>query len=110
MRKNQKYTQDEMYLAIDLWKEGGLTQKKYCSQNHISFNTFKYWLKKYQKDKIDQKLKSSHSFIPVHMPHAIEAALPLIEPECITVTYPNGTKVNCPVSISIEQLRTLINL
>jgi hypothetical protein len=33
MKKNQKYTQEEMYLAIALRKESGLSQQKYCRQN-----------------------------------------------------------------------------
>jgi hypothetical protein len=27
MKKNQKYTQEEMYMAIELWKECGVSQK-----------------------------------------------------------------------------------
>jgi hypothetical protein len=111
MRKNQKYSQEEMYLAIELWKESGISQKKYCTQNHLSFSTFKYWQKKYQRDKKEQLRKSSRSFIPVHIPsEAITTALPDIDPGCITISYPNGILVNCPVNIRIEQLHSLIKL
>jgi len=30
MRKNQKYSKEEMYLAIELWQENGLSQVKFC--------------------------------------------------------------------------------
>jgi len=110
MRKNQKYTKEEMYLAIELWKESGISQKKYCLQNHLSFNTFKYWQKKYQKDKAVHGAKASRSFIPVHIPHAITTTLPETDTVLISITYPNGVIVSCAVSIGIEQLRTLIKV
>jgi len=32
MRKNQKYSKEEMYLAIELWQKTGLSQDKFCSR------------------------------------------------------------------------------
>ena len=111
MRKNQKYTQEEMYMAIELWKESGLSQKKYCNQNQLSFSTFKYWQKKYQKDTGKQHTTiSSRSFIPVHIPQGISTTLPETDTGTISITYPNGIIVNCPANTSIEQLRGLIKL
>jgi hypothetical protein len=111
MKKNQKYTREEMYMAIELWKESGLSQKKYCSQNNLSFSTFKYWQKKYQKDLGNDKAKvSSHSFIPVHIPKAITTNITDITPGNITITYPNGITIDCPVNIRVELLRSLIKL
>jgi transposase-like protein len=110
MRKNQKYTQEEMYIAIELWKESGLSQKKYCKQNHLSLSTFRYWQKKYQKDKSGNDHNTVQSFIPVHIPQSIDTSIQVVNPEYITITYPNGIKVNCPVSIHIEQLHTLIKI
>lgn len=110
MRKNQKYTQEEMYMAIELWKESGISQKNYCKQNNLSYNTFKYWLNKYHKDRQGRKSGSSKSFIPVHIPQTVTAHIPEPNTGMISINYPNGVVLNCPVDISVEQLRGLINL
>jgi hypothetical protein len=51
MRKNQKYSKEEMYLAMELWQESGLSQGKFCSRENLSVKTFSYWYKKYKKEK-----------------------------------------------------------
>jgi hypothetical protein len=65
MKKNQKYTKVEMYLAIELWKESKKTKAEYCRQNKISGDTFKYWYNKYRKEKAIQEPVKTPSFIPV---------------------------------------------
>jgi len=65
MKKNQKYTQEEMYLAIALRNESGLSQQKYCRQNGIAYNTFKYWVKKYNGEKKPVKPTQETTFLPV---------------------------------------------
>jgi hypothetical protein len=51
VRKNQKYSKEEMYLAIELWQESGLSQVKFCSREKLSVKTFSYWYRKYKKGK-----------------------------------------------------------
>ena len=99
-----------MFLAIELWKESGLSQYNYCMQNNLSINTFKYWYKKYPKGQVPQRSKQLRPFIPVHIPQVLNTASPGMEAECISIRYPNGLQISCPVSLSIEQLRTLIML
>jgi transposase-like protein len=110
MKKNQKYTSEEMYMAIELWRESGLSQYKYCERNQISFSTFQYWQKKFQKDKLNHKVKSLQPFISVDVPSTVDMAVPVAEAGCITIFYPNGIQVSCPAHINHEQLRTLIKL
>ncbi|WP_372948467.1 IS66 family insertion sequence element accessory protein TnpA [Mariniphaga sp.] len=57
MRKNQKaspatdgYSKEEMYLAIELWQESGLSQSKFCSRENLSVKTFSNWYRKYKKE------------------------------------------------------------
>jgi hypothetical protein len=35
MRKNQKDSKEEIYLAIELWQESGLSQNKFCSRKKL---------------------------------------------------------------------------
>ena len=110
MKKNQKYSQEEMYMAIDLWKESDLSQKNYCIENNLSFNTFKYWLKRYKTDRQSKKPGASKSFIPVHVPQAITTNLQETANGIISISYPNGVVVNCSGTTGIEQLKALIKL
>lgn len=110
MKKNQKYTKEEMYLAVGLWKESGLSQRKYSLQNDIRYNTFKSWVKKYNGEKKSEKARQATTFLPVQV-----KATPLDQPierlnKEITITYPSGIEVKCPVDISVVQLKTLLTL
>jgi hypothetical protein len=107
MKKNQKNTQEEMYLAIELWKESGLSQKNYCSENGIVYNTFKYWVKKYngKKKPVKPQVKT---FLPIQVNTTPEAYLLGHSNNEITITYPNGIEIKCPVDISTLHLKTLL--
>ncbi|MBN2260747.1 MAG: hypothetical protein JW702_09385, partial [Clostridiales bacterium] len=61
MKSNQRYTQEEMYIAIELWKESNLSQHKFCEREGLPQHIFLYWLKKYRNQK---RISSSQSFIP----------------------------------------------
>ena len=108
MRKNQKYTKEEMYLAIEIWQESDMSQNAWCKQNNISSNTFKYWLKRYRDDKAPAN--PAKTFLPVELTTSDENNDPVSLSREITITYPNGIQVNCPVSIEIHQLLALIKL
>lgn len=112
MRKNQKYNKEEMYLAIELWQESGLTQVKFCSRENLSVKTFSYWLRQYRKEKglsVGHSKKSPETFIPVEVlqggvSNGANPGLGRIE-----VAFPNGVQLSCPVGIEIYQLRKLIH-
>lgn len=110
MRKNQKYSKEEMYLAIEMWQESGLSQRKFCLNENLSVKTFAYWLRKYKQEKGFPAKKDNNvreTFIPVEVPNAINTPVP----DCgnIEVIFPNGVHINCPAGIDIDQLKKLIN-
>jgi hypothetical protein len=37
-----------VYLAIELWRESGLSQNKFCTGENLSVKTFSYWHRKYK--------------------------------------------------------------
>lgn len=106
MEKDQKNRQEEMYLAIELWQESGLSQRAYCKQEGLTRSSFEYWLKKYRRE--DNQRRSSNipnTFIPVEISPA--QAIPSGH---IHITYPNGIRVSCPVGIPATMLKTLLTL
>jgi len=112
MRKNQKYSKEEMYLAIELWQESCLSQGKFCSRENLSVKTFSYWYRKYKKEKglsAGHNNEVSDTFIPVKVSGDRTANVSDGEYGRIEVSFPNGVQLNCPVGIDIGQLKNLIN-
>ncbi|WP_072999668.1 IS66 family insertion sequence element accessory protein TnpA [Mariniphaga anaerophila] len=112
MRKNQKYSKEEMYLAIELWQESGLSQVKFCSREKLSVKTFSYWLRKYRKEKAFQvkgDKKVSDTFIPVEISRGGTPTETNANSGRIDVSFSDGVQLSCPVGIDISQLKTLIN-
>jgi transposase-like protein len=112
MRKNQKYSKEEMYLAIALWQESGLSQVEFCAGEKISVKTFHYWLRKYREEKgllECHSKKASKTFIPVEVSNG--RTLNRTNPDYgrIELAFPNGVRLSCPVNIDISQLKSLIN-
>jgi transposase-like protein len=111
MRKNQKYTQEEMYMAIELWQESGLSLKKFCIRENISSSTFSYWLRKFRNE-VRSNTESAKNFIPVTIGsdqlEQTQASFP--EFKVIFISYPNGVQVNCPLDIANEKLQALIRI
>ncbi|MFV0266570.1 MAG: IS66 family insertion sequence element accessory protein TnpA, partial [Draconibacterium sp.] len=67
MRKNQRNRKDEMYLAVEKWRESGLSQRKFCKREKLALQTFGYWFRKYRNEK-HRPTKSCETFIPVEVP------------------------------------------
>lgn len=112
MRKNQKYSKEEMYLAIGKWQKSGLTQHQFCKGEKLAKATFSYWLKKYRQEQGQSRSSSSQkpvkAFIPVELSKTLELASS--ESRQIQITYPNGIRLSCPVDVAMQQLKTLINI
>lgn len=99
-----------MFLAIELWQESGLNQRKFCEQEKLSLQTFGYWLRKYRNEKEAlTKEKPSETFIPVEVPASGLKEPSFLSSDKIEVSFPNGVRLNCPAGIDIAQLKTLIN-
>jgi transposase-like protein len=112
MRKNQKYSKEEMYLAIELWQESGLSQVKFCSRENLSVKTFSYWYRKYKKENglsAGRNNEVTDAFIPVKVSGDRTANVSDGEYGRIEVSFPNGVQLSCPVGIDIGQLKSLIN-
>ena len=96
--QNKKYTPDQMFGLIEIWKQSGLSQTEFCNQKQLSRYRFSYWLKKYrkQKEKPDQpENNTAKRFFPVNITSKQEPAF--CHTDYITITYPNGVKVCCPL-------------
>lgn len=110
MQEKRKYNKEEIYLAVEMWQESGLTQQQFCDHENLSVKTFGNWLKKYREEVSGKGTGCGpgNAFIPVELPGS-DNLLPIGGSQ-IEITYPSGTRVTCPANIGIQQLKTLINL
>jgi len=98
-----------MYLAVELWQESGLSQRKFCVREKLSLQTFGYWLRKYRNEKeAPAEEDQTETFIPVEVPGAKIIEPSFLSSDKIEVSFPNGVRVSCPAGIDIAQLRNLI--
>lgn len=115
MKKRADDLEEEMFLAIEIWRESGLSQAAYCRQENISPHRFKHWWKKYRSlhalPSTTSKSTASQAqtplgFIAVGVDHSTEASvIPRLE-----FHYPNGVKVVSDGVLSADQVRTLIQV
>jgi hypothetical protein len=103
MRKNQKYSQEQMFSAIESCLRDGISPKEYCREKHIPYPSFQYWLRKYRKEQINQNQKPTEGFLPVR----IEGS-PLSGSDELTIQYPSGIQVRCPLNTPVHLLQSLI--
>ncbi len=99
-------------MAIELWRESGLSQVKFCSRENLSVKTFSYWLRKYRKEKgfsVERGKNVSDTFIPLEISRGAASAYANTNSGRIDVSFPNGVQMSCPVGIDIVQLKNLIN-
>lgn len=48
MAKNR--SKENWYKIIKKWKDSGLNQNKFCEENRIKINTFRYWKYRFKKE------------------------------------------------------------
>lgn len=118
MRKNQKYSKEQMFMAIEMWQESGMTQQGFCKRENLAAPTFSYWLRKYREEKGDPKTalkkplnKPDKPFIPLEVPMAPELVCQgQSDNYRIAITCPNGVQINCPADMDMQKLKTLLGI
>lgn len=55
--QNRDEVRQQMFTHIEHWRQSGISQKQYCRENAIAYQSFHYWLKQF-KDSTDQKAAS----------------------------------------------------
>ena len=111
MRKNQIYSQEEMFLAVELYQESNLSQKDYAIQEGLKVGTFKYWVNKYNahhhpKPKKNNPIKKKNDFIPIQVDNEETSGIM----SGLEITYPNGVKITCPSNMEMHQIKALLSL
>lgn len=84
-----------MLSLVEHWKQSGLSQIEFASNNNIKLFTLRYWINKSR-----QVGDTGSSFIQLNNPTGA--------PICLT--YPNGVELLLPVHTPLNLIKGLVNL
>ena len=109
MNSISKEREEEILLAIDMWRESGLSQGAFCRRENIARSTFQSWRRKYDTtDYYDTTpTTETESFLSVELSSSGSAPSSSSQLE---IVYPNGVKLNYDFSMGLSILSKLINL
>jgi hypothetical protein len=94
--------QEKMYTLVEQWEASGLSKKEFSQNAGITYDSFLYWAQKYSREVNRTTKRSSEIFVPLQMDYPVN-----IQELPVEITYPNGVKLACSPSVSLEQLHRL---
>ena len=105
-RQGRKHRKDQMFALIETYISGTSTQKEFCTENALNYNTFQYWLKSYRKQKLHTHDNQAvfKGFIPITPAPTMSNTAP----PCV-IEYPNGIKLMLNQIPDVSTLHTLLN-
>lgn len=94
---------------VEAFRLSGLTQKAWCELHGVGLSKLSYWIAKVKKSTSasGQDHDQAHTdagFAPIQMD-----GFP-VNPQgkVLTITFPNGVRLECPASMPISQIQVLI--
>jgi len=106
--KKAEFQKDKIKTIINLWKESGKSISKFCEEENISVNRFRYQLKKQGIKPRPYRNKPEGSFVPLIIKP--DKQLPEQNTDRIEIFYPNGIELRLPVRIEPGFIKTLIGI
>lgn len=91
---------EEWLLHLELWKESGLSANRYCIENDLNKNSFRYWI-----DRDRGKIKTKKSFVKLN----IEKSLSVNESQSISLKY-GSYEIKIPTSFNKLDLEKLLEV
>jgi hypothetical protein len=82
---------------LEAWRNSGLSRRKFCMQNGISYSSFNYWFRRLEKP-------ASSGFDLVEV-NGVDSE----ERHPLQVVFPSGAKVVLEQVPSVEWLRKLVS-
>ena len=108
--KASKKRKEYMYSLVEKWENSNKSQRAISEEAGISFHVFRYWVKKQKAEQLQKNVRKSNppknktrAFYPISLS-------PISHFEKLQIIYPNGVKINCPSSVTTNQLQDLIKL
>jgi len=91
---------EEWLLHLELWKESGLAANRYCIENGINKNSFRYWI-----DRDRRKIKTKKCFVKLD----VKKPLSVIESKNISLKY-GSFEIKIPTAFNKSDLGSLLEV
>ncbi len=95
--KYKRKTTEEIKFIIEKWRASKLSKIKFCRQEKLNFQTFYYWLKKYDEN---PKTKPALSFTAME-PSKLHQCN---QSQYIEIKLPNGVQCRFTMNTGIKQI------
>ncbi|MCD6398253.1 MAG: hypothetical protein J7L71_12020 [Spirochaetaceae bacterium] len=89
---------EEWLLHLELWKESGLSANRYCIENNINKNSFRYWI-----DRDRGKIKVKKSFVKLN----VQKPLSVTCNNSISLKY-GSYEIQIPTAFNNRDLESLL--
>lgn len=96
----------EQFMAVELWKESGMSQGAFCKSEGLNYNTFRGWVKRYRKTKgLGQKVTQpfTNCFLDVEVDEILPPSSIDHQDQKVTLRYPNGVELSCSLPLALSQ-------
>ena len=97
--QNRDEVRQQMFTHIEQWKQSNLTQKSYCEQHNIAYQSFHYWYKRYKNN---NPTNSSASFVQ------LQVQAQNVQPH-VELLLSDGRRIVFHQPVSSEFLKALIS-
>jgi hypothetical protein len=91
---------EEWLLHLELWKESGLAANRYCIENNINKNSFRYWI-----DRERGKIKTKKKFVKLN----IQKPLFVNKSKSLSLKY-RSYEINIPTEFNKGDLENLLTV
>ena len=91
---------EEWLLHLELWKESGLSANRYCIENNLNKNSFRYWI-----DRDRGKIKVKKSFVKLN----VKKPLSVIGSNNILLKY-GSYEIQIPNAFNKPDLESLLEV
>lgn len=95
MAAPSKYTAAEKTNHISSWRVSGISQKEYCAQHDLKYQTFCRWVYKSREDNSSieetKNIRVQKNFIPIRVTENISSQKSIVTK--VELEFPDGTKL-----------------
>ncbi len=98
----------EMFALVEKYLASGLTAKKFCQNESITYSTFQWWLHEYRKEKNASTKPISKKFVTLLPPQSHGS--PALWQNSYAIEYPNGVVLRLTGPVDVKVVSQLIHL
>jgi hypothetical protein len=86
--------QIQMYALVEEWKSSNLTKGDFAASKSVTYHSFNYWIKKYNKEHTRNESEVSFFTVPEKVNEIKKvSSLKSVDRKMMSIELPNGIKI-----------------